>query len=141
MFGVTILKPDLKREPSYDSASPDSGRHYHFSCVCGALLEIDLPSYIGTYSDRETVLGEEHSEEIRVHFGLRQDRSLINGWPKFRVETCAKCKSKYLVYVAVFEPANGWFKIVPQGILQLLPSNPAFHADDQNPASPAFGHR
>jgi hypothetical protein len=129
MFGVSILKPDLNRKPSYDSATPEIGRHFQFACTCGTSIELDLPSYIDNYQDRETILGIENAENIRAHFGLRQDRSLINGWPKFRVETCAKCKAQYLVYVAVFEPANGWFKIVPQGITQLLPSNPALKRD------------
>ena len=116
MLGTSILKPDINREPIYDSGSPDKGRHYNFSCACGSTLTVDLPGYIGTYQDRESVLGPEMAEELRVHFGLRNDRSLVNGWPKFRVETCVKCNARFLVYVAVFEPANGCFKIVPQGI-------------------------
>lgn len=129
MLGASILKPDISREPTYDSCSHDKGRYYNFSCTCGSTLTIDLPSYIGTYQDPENVLGPEMVEEVRLHFGLRNDRSLVNGWPKFRVETCAKCSISFLVYVAVFEPANGWFKIVPQGITQLLPSNPALKRD------------
>lgn len=123
MFGVSILKPDLNRKPSYDSAKAEVGKYFRFNCTCGTSIEFDLPSYIGNYQDRETILGAENSEKIRVHFELRHDRSLINGWPKFRIETCTNCKEHYLVYVAVFEPANGWFKIVPQGITQLLPFN------------------
>jgi hypothetical protein len=124
MFGPSILKPDLNRKPSYDSENPrvGVGKVYRFKCLCGSVMEIDLPSYIGRYEDRETILGKENSDAIRTHFNLRQDRSLDDGWPKFRIETCNICGRKYLVYVAVFEPANGWYKIVPQGITQLLPS-------------------
>jgi len=90
--------------------------------ACNSALAVNLPSYIGNYQDRKDVLGPEQSEAIRVHFGLRADQSLIDGWPKFRVESCERCGCKYLVYVAVQEPANGWFRIVPQGVTQ-LPSN------------------
>jgi hypothetical protein len=130
MFGEAILKPDLNRTPSYDSLKPEKGKIYEFKCICGELNKIDVPSYIGDYQDRERVLGEENSEEIRKHFGLRSDRSLINGWPKFRIEKCLNCEAKYLVYIAVFEPANGWFQVVPQGITQILPSNTKIKSDE-----------
>lgn len=136
MLGASVLKPDLHREPTYDTGLPDKGRYYSFSCTCTSPLVIDLPSYIGTYQDREEVLGPEMAEELRVHFGLRNDRSLVNGWPKFRVETCPKCNARFLVYVAVFEPTNGWYKIVPQGITQVLPSNPAVKRDAPKAARP-----
>ena len=123
MFGQIILKPDRQRTPAYDNAHPKKGRLYEYTCTCGTTLSIDLPSYIGNYSDQESVLGANWSEPIREHFGLRQDRSLADGWPKFRVEQCSTCGTRFLVYVAVFEPANGWFKIVPQGITELKTSN------------------
>jgi hypothetical protein len=136
MLGASVLKPDLHREPTYDSGLPDKGRYFSFSCTCTSTLTIDLPSYIGTYQDREEVLGPEMAEELRVNFGLPSHRSLANGWPKFRVETCTKCSARFLVYVAVFEPANGWYKIVPQGITQVLPSNPAVKRDAPQVACP-----
>jgi hypothetical protein len=138
MLGASVLKPDLHREPTYDSGLPDKGRCYSFACTCTctSTLTIDLPSYIGTYQDREEVLGPEMAEELRVHFGLRSDRSLVNGWPKFRVETCTNCSACFLVYVAVFEPANGWYKIVLQGITQVLPSNPAVKRNEPQAARP-----
>lgn len=123
MFGRVLLKPDLNRKPLYDSGSPDKGQYYQYLCLCGQKLQLDLPSYIGNYQDREDILGEENTGAITRHFSLRQDRSLINGWPKLRIESCSDCGEKYLVYVSVFEPANGWFRIVPQGITQLVPSN------------------
>ena len=125
MFGESILKPDINREPVYDSSNPEIGKTYEFECGCGSNFKIDIASYIGNYQDREAILGQENSETIRMHFGLRSDRSLIDGWPKFRVEKCTHCDRRYLVYMAVFEPANGWYKIVLQGISQLLPSNTA----------------
>ena len=86
MFGESILKPDINREPVYDSSNPEIGKTYEFECGCGSNIQINIASYIGNYQDRETILGEESSEIIRKHFGLRSDRSLIDGWPKFRVE-------------------------------------------------------
>ena len=119
MFSESILKPDLNRKPIYDSSKSDINKYYKYQCTCGESMSLDLPSYIGDYQDRENILGAKNSEAIREHFNLRHDNSLINGWPKFRVEICNNCKTQYLVYVAVFEPANGWFKIVPQGITQI----------------------
>ena len=126
MFGDRVLTPDPNRDVSYDSGSPEAGRWFVFSCAsCHNKIKLDLPSYIGTYQDLEDVLGPAQSEAIRLHFGLRNDKSLADGWPKFRIESCSDCGSSYLVYVAVHEPANGWFRIVPQGITQ-LPSNNSF---------------
>jgi len=123
IFGTRVLVPDPTRDPVYDSTSARPEEYFRFGCVtCNSTLAINLPSYIGNYQDSESVLGPEQSEAIRVHFGLRADRSLIDGWPKFRVESCGRCRCNYLVYVAVHEPANGWFRIVPQGVTQ-LPSN------------------
>ncbi len=126
MFGERILVPNRSRSPAYDSelaykeASGEKGRWYIFACNgCHSEIRLDLPSYVGQYKDREDVLGAEQSENVRVHFGLRSDRSLIDGWPKFSVESCGSCGKEFLVYVVVFEPANGWFKVVPQGITEL----------------------
>ena len=123
MFGQSILVPDLSRRPPYDSLIPDVGRLYNFQCICGLGMQVDLHSYVGNYEDRETILGEENSEEIRKHFNLRRDNSLQDGWPKFRIEACSSCGEEYLVYLAVFEPSNGRYKIVPQGITQLTTRN------------------
>jgi len=123
VFGDRVLLPDKNRKAPYDSSAPGSGRWFTFACShCGNQISLDLPSFIGNYQDRESVLGASYAEDIRLHFGLRQDRSLVDGWPKFRIESCSACDTSYLVYVAVHEPANGWFKIIPQGISR-LPSN------------------
>ena len=129
MFGEVILVPELNREPQFDSSSPDIAQHYEFDCLCGYKINLNLPSYIGDYLDHEDVLGPENAEVARDHFGLRKDRSLVSGWPKLRIESCPKCAERFLVYVSVFEPANGWYKIVPQGITQLLPSNNRMQSD------------
>ena len=120
LFGKSILIPDRNREPLYDSSKQFENQFYSFKCKCETTINLNLPSYIGNYSDRDKVLGEENSELIRLHFNLRSDNSLINGWPKFRVEIYTICRKKYLVYIAVFEPANGWYKIIPQGISEIL---------------------
>lgn len=144
MFGRRLLTPDQNRTPAYDSlaahnaGNPETSRWFGFQCAnCPEEVKLDLPSYVGTYSDQESVLGAAQAELIRLHFGLRDGKSLAEGWPKFRVETCRHCSASYLVYIAVFEPANGWYKIVPQGITQ-LPSNYSFKATvtghDDNPA-------
>ena len=123
MFGDRVLVPDNNRAAVYDSEASDTRRQFGFPCACcPSEILLDLPSYIGKYQDREEVLGPSEAEAIRLHCGLRQDKSLIDGWPRFRVESCCSCGTQYLVYVAVHEPANGWFKVVPQGISR-LPSN------------------
>jgi len=94
MFGELILGPELNREPQYDSGYPDKAQYYDFDGLCGYTMKLNLPSCIENYRNCEDVPGSENAEAIRDHFNLRKDHRLI----------------------------NGWFKIVPQGITQLLPS-------------------
>ncbi len=80
-FAASILAPDANRPPAYDSALQKS-RWFHFQCAgCSNQIRLDLPSYIGTYSDREHVLGSGYGELIRLHFGLPDNKSLAGGWP------------------------------------------------------------
>ena len=119
-LAARILAPDQDRAPVYDSMRSRHARSFAFACAgCASPMELDLPSYISHYSDRESVLGPSQSEAIRLHYCLPDSKSLAGGWPKFRVEYCAHCNVPYLVYVSVHEPANGWYQVVPQGITRL----------------------
>jgi hypothetical protein len=133
MFGKQILKPDLHRKPVYDSVSNRAGRRQSFACSgCGSSVQLDLEQYIGQPADPDTVLGSDEGSAIRNHFGILA-RSLQNGWPKVRVEPCARCHKQFLVYVAEFEPSNGWCQGVLQGITELLPSNNSLKSDAAKP--------
>jgi NAD-dependent SIR2 family protein deacetylase len=123
MLGRVLLKPDLMRQPVYDSVSNLKGRFQAFNCIkCNHSVPIDFTRYISQPADPESALGTQHAAEVREHFGILE-RSLENGWPKVRVEVCGKCDTRYLVYVAEFEPRNSWCQGVLQGITELLPSN------------------
>lgn len=120
MFGRVIIKPDLSREPTYDNINPVSGQWQNFSCVkCGQSVALDMELYVGKAADAESVLGPKHAQEIRRHFG-REDKSLRNGWPKFCIELCPHCQTRYLAYVAEFEPRNGWLQATLQGVTELI---------------------
>jgi hypothetical protein len=126
MFGRVLIKPDLSRAPVYDNVYAKDGRVQHFCCVeCGEPVAVDLERYIGQFADPDTVLGHANAELVRQHCGILP-RSLANGWPKVRIELCANCDTQYVVYVAEFEPSNGWCKGVLQGVTQLVPSNNSF---------------
>jgi len=123
MFGKQILTPDPNRRPVYDSVSNRAGRKQCFLCIgCGSSVELDLEQYIGQRADPECALGPDQGSAIRKHFGILE-RSLQNGWPKVKLESCDKCHREFIVYVAEFEPSNGWCQGVLQGITELLPSN------------------
>jgi hypothetical protein len=123
MFGREVLKPDLRREPVYDSVYNRDGRWQSFVCAqCGTPISLDLEHYVGDGEDPEGVLGPAHEAAVREHFGILE-KSLENGWPYIRVEVCANCGASYLVYVAVFEPRNGWCQGVLQGITEWVPSS------------------
>lgn len=125
MFSRVIKEPELSRVPSYDSVTR-CGRFQSFNCVrCARAISIDFENYMGKHADPETVLGSEHGEAVRKHFGILE-RSLRNGWPKVRVEPCPSCDATYLVYIAEFEPKNSWFQGVLQGVTELAPSNYTF---------------
>lgn len=120
MFGRRIIEPDFERKPVYDNVYHFDGRWQSFPCSqCGASISLDLMNYIGQGADPEDVLGREAGDLVRNHFGILR-RSLTNGWPKLRVESCTACASRYLVYVAEFEPSNGWCQGVLQGVTELV---------------------
>ena len=124
MFGHAVLKPEIGRKPAYDNLYNRAGRHQFFSCVsCGKVVPIDIASCAGQEGhDPETVLGPENGVKVREHFGILS-KSLANGWPFLKVHVCPNCENPYIVYVAAFEPHNGWVQVVLQGVSELLPSN------------------
>lgn len=126
MLGRRILKPDLDRKPVYDNVYNRDGRWQSFICVsCNTEVPVDIEQYVGRGEDPETVLGPTYGPTVRDHFGILE-KSLANGWPYVRVEACASCGAKYLVYVAALEPRNGWCQGILQGITELAPSNQSF---------------
>ena len=129
MFGKQILKPDLHRKPVYDNGFNREGRKQSFKCCgCGASVQLDMEQYVGQAVGPETALGPSEESAIIKHFGILE-RSLQNGWPRVRVEKCTGCDKQFLVYVAEFEPSNGWCQAVLQGITELLPSNNSLEGD------------
>lgn len=74
------------------------------------------------------MLGSGSGNLVRSHFGILA-RSLENGWPKVRLQQCTHCQKEFLVYVAEFEPRNGWFQGILQGITELLPPDSGFEND------------
>jgi len=119
VFGRDLVKPDFSRKPVYDNLYGKDGRWQTFNCSrCKSPVPIDLENYVGKAQDPEVVLDEIDGEAVKQHFGLLT-KSLANGWPKFKTERCANCNAEFLVYVAEFEPANGWRQGVLQGITEL----------------------
>jgi hypothetical protein len=120
MFSRQVLKPEIGREPIYDNLYNEAGRSQHFSCAnCNKSVALDIVSCIGRDShDPETVLGPDQGNYVREHFGILS-KSLANGWPFMSIVSCSACGQKHLVYVAVFEPHNGWRQAVLQGITEL----------------------
>lgn len=127
MFGRDILKPEIGRKPIYDNLHNKDGRAYSFACAnCNASVALDIADCAGKNAqDPESVFGSEQGRLIRKHFGILT-KSLINGWPLLSVVSCPACGQRHLVYVAMFEPRNGWQQVVLQGISQLQPSNLSF---------------
>lgn len=124
MFGRILLKPEIGREPIYDNIYNNDARSQPFTCVnCSHEVPLDVGLCIGADAcDPESVLGAEHGDSVRDHFGILK-KSLANGWPFVKVHPCPNCGCRYLVYVARFEPRNGWCQGVLQGITELVPSN------------------
>lgn len=124
MFGRVLLKPEIGREPVYDSVYNRQGRSQRFTCVsCSCDIPLDIDRCLGVEAcDPESVLGPEYGDAVRDHFGILR-KSLANGWPFVKVHPCPGCGCRYLVYVAMLEPRNGWQQGVLQGITELVPSN------------------
>ena len=70
----------------------------------------------------ERVFEANKEKEVLEHFGILNE-SLTNGWPYLKIEHCSNCSCGYIVYVAVFEPRNGWIQAVLQGITELMNSS------------------
>jgi hypothetical protein len=130
MFGRTLLKPEIGRKPAYDSVSNKEGRNQLFTCVqCKHGVPLDLERCIGVEAcDPESVLGMEYGDVVRQHFGILRT-SLVNGWPFVKVHSCPSCCCRYLIYVAMLEPRNGWCQAVLQGITELTPLSSSPPAD------------
>ncbi|MDF3822406.1 hypothetical protein P3G55_21075 [Leptospira sp. 96542] len=126
MFGHIVLKPEIGRSPVYDNVYNKQDSTQVFTCAhCGERISLNVVECAGRKSrDPETVVEPDHGAEIRQHFGILE-KSLANGWPRLSTVACAKCDCQYLVYVAAFEPRNGWQQLVLQGITELLPSSPS----------------
>ena len=126
VFGRDILRPSLRREATYDTTRPTS-RRFAFDCVaCSGQVTLDLERFIGREVGDEGILGPERAAAIRDRFELNVvGKSHDGGWPRLRVEACGHCRQRYLVYVGVSEPANGWMLVTVQGIVELTPDAPA----------------
>lgn len=127
MFGRKVLKPEIGRKPIYDSLYNRAGGSQAFNCAnCNTVVDLDITDCIGRNAqDPEGVLGENQGKLVREHFGILS-KSLANGWPFMSIASCAACGQGHLIYVAVFEPRNGWQQVVLQGVTELVPSNHTF---------------
>lgn len=130
MFGRVLLKPEIGREPVYDNVYNKHGRNQWFTCIsCSGEIPLDVERCMGIEArDPESVLGPENGDAVREHFGMHQ-KSLANGWPFVKIQACPSCGCRYLVYVAMLEPRNGWQQGILQGITELMPSNNSQQAD------------
>jgi len=73
-----------------------------------------------------SILGPEHASAIEQHFDYNLvGKSHDGGWPRLTVELCPRCGARYLVYAGVKEPANGFYIITVQGIVELRPETPS----------------
>jgi hypothetical protein len=120
LFERRILAPSATRRPTYDILEP-YGRDYWFDCsVCGNSVHLDLDAILKEDGRVQTILGAANEAAIRDHFELSSaGKSFDGGWPRFHVERCSRCRTRYLVYVGVNEPSNSRFLVTMQGITQL----------------------
>ena len=104
---------------SWNSVYPKKNRIYKFSCVCRQAIKIDIESYIGRSLDYERAWSKQEVKDVRRFFGLRSDNSLVDGWPRLRIEACSHCPAQYLAYVYVVEPANGLYYLYLNAIAKI----------------------
>ena len=119
MIGRKLLEPKLDRALDYDSIYKKNGRIQQFNCInCTCFVSVDI--LVG--ENPEAVLGSNNGSAVRAHFDILEN-SLLNGWPLLKIECCKHCNTQYLIYIASFEPRNGWVQNILQGITELLPIN------------------
>lgn len=104
---------------SWNSVEPKRNKIFKFSCSCRQAIKIDIESYIGRDLDYERIWSKQDVEHVRRHFGLRSDNSLVDGWPRLRIEACSNCAAQYLVYVNAIEPANGLYYLYLNSIARI----------------------
>jgi hypothetical protein len=114
-----LMDSDGEPIASWNSVNPEKNRLFKFSCGCRQALKIDMESYIGRSLDFERAWSKQDAEHVRSHFGLRSDNSLVDGWPRLRIEVCPSCSTQYLVYVNVIEPANGLYYLSLNAIARI----------------------
>jgi hypothetical protein len=118
-FGRDVLRPSFVRRPAFNSLA-ESAATYDFACVaCHATLYLDLLDLRGSASDA-SIMVSDHADAIREHFYIGiVGKSHDGGWPRFAVEACHRCGTRYLVYLGWQEPNNGIDVITVQGIVEL----------------------
>jgi hypothetical protein len=98
---------------------------YEFDCVeCRTSVRVDVFKLAN--GQDAAVLGSENATAVKQYFDFNLvGKSHDGGWPRFAVETCSHCGSRYLIYAGVQEPANGYYIITVQGIVEFQSEPPA----------------
>lgn len=118
-FGRDVLQPSVHRAPTVRGYPTAAAVIYPFICAaCDASIRVDV--FRLANGQQATVLGSENATAVQQHFDVNLvGKSHDGGWPRFAVETCSHCRSRYLIYAGVQEPANGYYIITIQGIVEI----------------------
>jgi hypothetical protein len=117
-LGHRVIPVDRSRAPDDDSL--EKHKPLALKCShCSSPIVLDLRSFNSHFQTPEAVLGSESAAAVREHFELRSDRSLTDGWPKLRRESCSACGAQFLICVMEHEPHNGWHQWTLRGVTKL----------------------
>jgi hypothetical protein len=120
-FKCKILEPSYHRKPyfdGYDTEKADSS----FDCIdCGNMLEIPFDEILESAYNWKEKVNQSDSNKITNHFDLNDvGKSHDGGIPSIFTKQCEQCKSKYLFYFGLREYHHSVYKVVKQGISQIL---------------------
>ncbi len=120
-FKCKILEPSYHRKPYFDSHDTEKADS-SFDCIdCGNRLEIIFNEILESAYNWKEKVTQSNINKITNHFNLNDvGKSHDGGFTSIFKKECQQCQSTYLFYFGLTEYHHSVYKVVKQGISQIL---------------------
>ena len=120
-FGKSILFPSYNRKSDFDSFN-EIGKKFSFEFViCRNIIEIDFQSVVGQEFGWHSEFDDETYTQIKKFYNMNSVSKTPNGGKTAILKTaCDNCRASYLIYAGVNEYHNSAYKVILQGITEII---------------------